>query len=467
MKYMETDRKRYAILSALAFFIALGTYEVGFVFILLLVYVAWVKIGRWKDGGWKELLRYLLPDLIVFVLMCFMNVLVRILFQTATYDGIAVKLDVKAILITLLKQCSTCIPLGRYICAGIRELYPYSDVYIYSIPEIFSHIEFTDVITMIVFLILFVCIARWLLASEHSQMIDKKKSLILIISGAIIWLVPGVLIAISSKYQQLLGWCSGHLPAYMQSLGFAMLIAGIYLLILCYMKDIRGRWAVTGICGIISVVILLISQVEGREAVEFMNGFRKYPQDNIAHASEAGIFDDLIDREDRVIVGTTCYIYDMSSSRQFYTKFAKKNLYARERQSYIDMVLGEGSEVPYTVMENSENGAYYAYDLTQMDQEYYGVFNMADKNSGALILGRYAELDYSEENQTIEHMWIQDPVIYIRGDGLSLVDVDTSEWILEREASDYKIYRIYGLVDILQESRYYDAEWGKGRLYRN
>lgn len=464
LNYMETDHVGYAILSSAAFLIALGTYEVAFVFIFVLVYTAYEKVR-----SVKKMLHYLLPDLIVFLIMCAANVIVRVWFRTSTYDGIAVRLDIRSILITLLKQCSTCVPLGRYICAGLRDLFPYSDVYSYSIPDLIRRIRPGDILSVIFFVILLIYILRGLMRQQESEKAGRVNVSVLIISGLIIWITPGILIAISSKYQQILGWCSGHLPAYMQSLGFAMLITGIFLWLYHKMTRDRGRRILSMICGGIACVIIVLSQISGRDAVEFMNGFRKYPQDNIAYASDAGFFDEFHDQGEKYLIGTTCYIYDTSASRQFYTKFSKRNLFAEERQIFISKILNGELEVPYTEIP-TENGLdddrIRRYDMTKTDREYYGVFNIADRSSGALIVGRMTEVDCNTEDQSLDHIWIEDPMIYIRGDGRLLAGVDTSDWVLEESGKGYEIDSLTGRVDILQEPEYYSSEMGSGILYR-
>lgn len=443
MKYIDSDNRWYAFFSAICLLCALCTYEVGFIFIVPMIYIAYSK-----TKNIKLVIRYVFPDGIVYVVMCIWNLLVRILYQTGNYDGISIRFDIKAIIVTLLKQCSTCIPLGRYICAYLKQSYPYSDVYPYTLSEIIRNITIWDIVSVIMFLMLYICCIAALI--REKDRIEDRKFHVMIICGLLIWVCPGILIAISQKYQQSLGWCSGHLPAYLQSLGFAMLVTGVVLLIWTRLERKHMKVILACLCCGMSIIILLLNQASGRAGVRFMNGFRKYPQENIMYASEAGMFDSFEKREDMVLVGTTSYIYDNNSCRHFYMKFIKKNLYAVTRQEFLTAVL------------NTEG------DISDMDNAYYGIFNMADQDSGALIMGKCVELGIDEESAVMEHMWIENPLIYIRGDGKRLAGVDTSEWQLVSAGDGYEIYTISGRYDIIQSPEYYQSELNTayGRLYQ-
>jgi hypothetical protein len=106
------------------------------------------------------------------------------------------------------------------------------------------------------------------------------------------------------------------------------------------------------------------------------------------------------------------------------------------------------------------------YDLTGMEQEYYGVFNLSEQKDGAIIMGRCVELDYDTETGCVEHLWIEQPSVYIRGDGKRLTGVDSSDWQLQTSGDDYAIYELSGRYDIIQDSEYYNSETEEGVLYR-
>lgn len=480
LKYRRQKNVRYAVGSAVFYFLALGTYEVSFIFILA---VLWVM--KAKEKNWKSVLYLCLPDLIVFLGMGLLNFAARLFLQENSYQGISVNPDFKLIVITLLKQCSTCFPIGRYICSGLKYCYPYSDVYPYSISGVLSQMRITDLISVILFIGLILRIgsiakkervkndhstglkknseadipqgiseAAVALDSERTLNVVRRNKHIswgLIGLGGIVFLFPGLLIAISAKYQQTLGWCSGHLPAYMQSIGLAIFLTGVSYDLA---KRLQRTWLKKVMeygCLCMVVIILLLNQTSGRAGVEYMNGFRKYPQENLASAAEAGFFDDIEGAESKVVFGTTAYIYDSSCTGEFYSKFTKSHIYAVPRRDLVNQYIQTyGLQDSYSMEKDKE-------------RSYYGIFNMAERDSGAMIMGRCKTVELNADGTDFQHVWIQNPKVFIRGEAFLVIPED---WTLLKTGEDYSIYELEGMYDIMQTNEYYENEAGAGVLYQ-
>ncbi len=460
VRYLDTGLRRYLMVSAVSMLLALCTYEVGFVFVIPFGYLGYKKL---KNG--KQILFRGLPVWCVILAVGLWNVIIRILFKEASYGGIEVTWDLRKIWITFCKQCSTCIPLGRYIGSYYADGF-FTDQYTYSWKALAGMITLPDLAAVLCFLALYLGILLGnkkengdidngkTHAGEHGKRtMDSAMIRMIAILGGMIWLLPGVLIAISDKYQNSLGWFAGHLPAYMQSLGFTMVVTALIVAWADRISNPHVYKLGAGILGGILAIILLLDQVTAREILEYMNGYRKYPQENIACASREGFFDAFEDREDMVLVGTTHYIYDAGDCRSFYSKLAGRNLYAEDLITYGEHMRSETLEDPAMVGEDGKS------------KKYYGIFNMADRESGAMILGECVGLEWDAEGSRIEHLWVQDPVIYIRGNGIQLSGVDPSEWELMTAADDSSIYTLQGEVDLIQAPVYYESEVNAGVLY--
>lgn len=463
LRYMECHRKQYAAGSAVFLFLALGTYEVAFVFLFALLWVAWTMKKKWK-----AVLTVCLPDLIVFLCMGLVNLGARLFLQESVYQGISVSLSIKAVMITLLKQCSTCFPVGRYICSGLKYCDPYTDVYPYSLSGIFSWIRVGDILAVLLFLGIF--IAAGFLTVKAGAWSRKKRNTgqdgteavllnpsgikpewTLVGLGLIVFLFPGLLIAVSAKYQQILGWCSGHLPAYMQSVGLAIAVTGFYSLIM------KGNWkqlakqVFSWGCVCAAVIVIFLNLVSGRAGVEYMNRFRKYPQENITAAAKAGFFDDIAGDSAKILFGTTAYIYDQSCAGEFYSKLTDSHIYAITRNELVNQCV-------------EEYGGLDIYELCEWQgEEYYGIFNMAEQDSGALIMGKCVRLELNEAGTDFRHVWIQDPKVFIRGADAAGIPED---WEVLVQDQDYGIYGLEGVYDVMQDAEYYKNEAGTGVLYR-
>ncbi|MBQ8148548.1 MAG: hypothetical protein IJ040_07155 [Lachnospiraceae bacterium] len=438
LKYQEKKKKIYAILSPVLFFLALGTYEVAFVFMFAILWVILLQ-----EKKWTRALKLCLPNLIVFLGMGIANVIARLFIQESTYQGISIHISIQAIVVTLLKQCSTCFPLGRYICSGLRYCDPYSDVYPYTMRDILAHIQVWDILAIILFIacIWFVFSKKMLCKSistgEKAERSEKQElnHLTIIGLGLIVFIFPGMLIAVSSKYQQVLGWCSGHLPAYMQSIGVAIVVADISYLIIQRVQKKMAAYVVVSGCVALATCIIILNLVSGRAGVEYMNGFRKYPQDTITNAAEAGFFDEIENRDDRIVFGTTTYIYDNNNVSAFYSKFARRRILASTREDVASLCM-------------QQLGVLDVYDMRQyQEKEYYGIFNMAEEERRALIMGRCTELELNESGTDFSHVWIENPRVYLEGFEEQEVPL---EWTLVKQGMDYAIYELEGEYDIVQ-----------------
>ena len=443
LQYMEQNKTRYAIGSVIFYFIALGTYEVAFVFIFVLIITVF-----YKRRDWKQRVKYCIPNVILILVIGILNVILKLNAQSGTYDGITVNLQIKPIIITFIKQCSTCFPIGRYICYSVRYIEPYSDLYPYTLNEIIQQVKVLDVVTILLYVGIFLLLERCFFIQWKERLDDDK---LLLLIGFCLFVLPGTLIAITVKYQNLLGWCSGHLPAYMQSFGVAFLVLGLYGVILKHCKGKKLEAMIRYICLGIAVVIILLNQISGRIRVEYMNQYRKYPQENIALAAKYGFFDEFQNDEHKVLFGTTAYIYDQSASRDFYSRFTQSNIYATPRQDIVNLAKENC---------NSEN----ICELSSFgESEYYAMFNMAKRDSGVIILGRCIEVEFNDAQTDFGHVWIQNPCVFVQGD--FEVDV-TDDWTLVESGNNYRIYELDGRYDIMQSEEYYKNEAGTGVLFQ-
>lgn len=427
LRYLDTEKKRYAVGSTIAFFLALGTYEVAFPFLLVLMWVTFRICGSIRNG-----IRKLIPQLVLFFGMLSANGALRLLAAGQAYHGVAVNLQWNAVLLTWLKQCSTCIPLGRYICSFLKECRPYSEVYPYTIREIFSWLQIWDYIAV------GLLIGLWIWLGRHTQKesaISKQKLWTMLIAGGLVFILPGILIAVSAKYQQTIAWAGGHLPAYMQTTGFVMMLAGGYWKLISGKAGWKRKLLEAG--GLAAGVLLLILNISSaRAGVEYMNQTKRYPQEMIKSAADAGFFDIVEDDKTKYVFGANGYIHDSQNSMEFYSKLTGMRIYACTDAEVLANSKGEWNE------KNQ-------YDLTSDNERvYYGIFNWAKRDSGLLLMGPCARIQSREGRDCIEWMRLENPQIYIRGASESVVP---KEWEMVRSGDGYAIYQLYGSYQVRKE----------------
>jgi len=74
--------------------------------------------------------------------------------------------------------------------------------------------------------------------------------------GLVLWLVPGILISVSPKYQDTVSWSQPYITNYLSSIGFSMLLfAGI----VCFAtrKELINKWVSTIFVGLVAYVAMV------------------------------------------------------------------------------------------------------------------------------------------------------------------------------------------------------------------
>ncbi len=434
IRYLDTGKKRYAVESTAALFLALGTYEVAFPFILIL---AWVTYRRCRSG--RKTIRKMLPELIVFLGMLAGNGVLRVLAGHRSYHGVSIHLQWKTVLITWLKQCSTCVPLGRYLCSILKECRPYSDVYPYTIREIFSWLQIWD------YLAIGLLIGIWFQmeqAWKKEQAVQKQTLWTVFVVGCLTFILPGGLIAVSAKYQQTIAWAGGHLPAYMQSVGFTMMLVCVYRWLSSRLTGWKRK--LFGIvCLIAAGLILTINMASARAGVEYMNQTKRYPQENIEAAAANGFFDTIAEDDRKYVFGANGYIHDAHNSAEFYSKLAGMHIYACTDAEVLADSGGKWNE------QNQ-------FDLTKNGERvYYGIFNWADRDGGLLLMGPCEKIQSGKERKGMKWIQLRNPQVYVSGDRNITVPQD---WQLLQEGEEYAIYQLHGSYRVKKEMKDW-TEW--------
>ncbi|MDD5828229.1 MAG: hypothetical protein PUD10_03575, partial [Lachnospira sp.] len=141
MKYIDyrDSNKMLAVIchvvSGMSLFVALCTYEVAFVTV---VFIGLGILAYTSD--FKYTLKALIPDFIAYAIACVINLVLRTRVSDVGYSGISINLDLKAIVVTFVKQSLSVLPLNRFMYRTWRFGMPY------TVNELMSNVRFTDII---------------------------------------------------------------------------------------------------------------------------------------------------------------------------------------------------------------------------------------------------------------------------------------------------------------------------------
>jgi len=373
LKFMESNKIRYNILNGLFLLMALGTYEVAFVLVLVHVITVWIK-----QKNIKKTLKILSLDIIVYILIVLINLYLRMKAGGSAYDGTTFGFNPLLIFEGFVKQLSSAVPL-----VGSYYLYVKSMGISNFLCIVIKNIQATDV----VLIALIGAMAAVIINKINKDELNLKgKTIWIFLAGATIFTLPAFVVALSGKYQVETQIGLGHLPSYIQSFGFTlMFVMIIYMIYNRLNKLIKIIFIVLVTC--LLVFILCINQFTARATVKSENAVYLYPRDNVEAAIKAGIMDEVT--SDKQLLVSTDYVIDMFGSMVFYTDITKRVIQTKQILEYKDN----------QIMGNE-----------------YSIFSYANENAGYVILGEFKELLLDQSRTQVQRIDVQNALIYLQGD---------------------------------------------------
>ena len=383
INYIENRKTSRCILSVFFLFIALGTYEIAYTFIAILFLTVYAY-----THNIKKTIKILVPHLIVLTIMLSLNMYLRLTATTIGYGGVTVNLNFLKVLITFLKQCSSAIPLARYFATFGKAGYPY------TLNEIISRIQILDVVLVILFFFILILIKN----SIKSDINILNKGIVLLIA-LLFFIMPGMLIGISSKYQLELQWGTGHLPSYMQSFGFVLICVVLYIII-NKIRLKKVKLTIKILCTLVVIFLIIVNQQVGRISIDNSNAYFRWPRENVESAIKLGILSDVTSED--ILLCTTNYTFDAQDSVNYYSLEAKKQILSKSNAEIVNELVAR------QVDSNT-------YNMTE-DERKYAIYSYADKNFGYVIIGECMEIELNYEKTDIKRISVINPKIYFEGD---------------------------------------------------
>lgn len=403
MKSIEKGKLYLSIISAGFLLVALGTYEIAFIYILFIFLTVYTY-----HHNVKSTLKSMIPQLVVYGLMLLVNAYFRLTMSRSGYAGITFNLDISAIGITYLKQCSSVFPLGRYFATYGRPGYPY------TLSELLAGVTLSDGVLIGLFLVISLLMTRW--TKNESPL---KNMGVMALIGVLLFALPGMLIAVSVKYQNELVWGLGHLPSYIQSYGLLVLCT---LLVYGISRIKRGGIRIPlKICGMLVVVYLIcVNQQVGRISVEGLNVYFRWPRENVENAVAKGILGEV--KSDDLLIGTTNYLFDIGEGDKFYSNVARKDIHEVPEALYCSEIAGGKKEGKSSSIS--------------LQGKKYAIISYAEKKFGYVVAGECVEWQLDKSKTRLSQVAVINPQIYLQGeykdikaiDGLMTEDLKSSDY---------------------------------------
>ena len=325
LRYLRENRKKFLWFGLLSFFCGLMTYEVCFPFILMIPVIAWFET---RDR--KKTVQVCIPYGILFVGTLTAALIVRNrLIQGTPYSGIAFHFDVLKILKTYGLQLLAGLPLSYYFftrsIAIMGNVYPAAEVFSDRAWDILCHAEAADWLLALGIVSLFSLILK----REKENQKDTSMRLLAGI-GLSFWLLPGMTIALSDRYQGQIVPGLGYLPVYLEYFG-------VGILALCLVREGYRRIRSNSLKSVISLLIasglaigFVFNSQNNRSVIELLNRSFLYPRQASESALRNGLADFLPAEAQLVSLNPDNYLWEANWDRkglypEFYTVTAGRN----------------------------------------------------------------------------------------------------------------------------------------------
>lgn len=268
-RWARTRHIRWAVGAALFTFIACGTYEIGYTYIVMLGLVALYLHDRFRES-----FKTLLPACIGEAAALFFYIGNSLAASAAGggYDGVQPAFDLSALLLVWVQQMSAGFPLNPILFSGASLGTPTGGDVFWS-------------------LILAVLAVGALFLVRRS--LSKKQGVLLLLMGLSMLALPALLVALSSKYQTngWVSWSGGYIPAVVESFGVGLLFITLTLLLFQWLRR-HTRWGAVA-AAVVLVVGLTACGVCQRSVTRLKyEGLREEP-DRMAACTSSGMLDEV------------------------------------------------------------------------------------------------------------------------------------------------------------------------------
>ena len=383
--WLREGKKRSLILSLLCFGMALMSYEMTFPLTALFLIPAWTE-----EKNIKNTVRRVLPWICLALLIFVLSMLLRgnITEETA-YNGTTFGLDIPVILRTFASQVGAAFPLS-YRNAGqdtglFGELIPWSEIFNTSLPVFLRMIRWQDLLICLIFsLILFGIPAE-----------RRKFSLPGLLFGALLWLLPGLVISLSTKYQNDLVPGIAYIPVYFSCFGMGMMLYELC----CLTGNVFNTRTYRTVLAGAGCMILLISMQDSRHICSMLNDIFLYPREAGEQALQAGI---LGESSPELVISAVPYsLWEHGWIREpyqsdFYSLNARKSIKAVGESDFTDQFR---AEKPFWVQPSGTLLITYS----------------GDEQGGFAKSGKLTGTGFDFETNKLDNPMVSDVYLYVSG----------------------------------------------------
>ena len=425
LHWLREGKTRSLVFSLIFFLTGLMSYEMFFPLTLLFLVPALEK-----EKNLFKAIRKILPFILAALLIFGLSMALRTnITEETAYNGTSFGLNVPAILRTFSYQVGAAFPLNYRTSGYDLEFFGrgilWQDVFNTSLTAFMRSIRWQDLLCCAILIVI-------LMAAPERKL---KFSLYRLGFGALLWLLPGLVISLSVKYQQDLHPGLAYIPVYFSYFGMAMLLHELFALLTRRLSLRTARLLLSGI----SCAVLLINAQENRRINDMLNDIFRYPRQAGEAALQAGI---LGVTENLTVISKNPYsLWEHGWAEEpwqskFYSLNARSAVSAVSAKDYTENFRGSDPSI-YINPANTDIISY-----------------TGDERGGFAKCGRLRGTGFDFENDTTDMEMVSEVFLFVSGENQKGVRVNyrtrDGEWTqlpieeawLIRETKDGTLYKL-------------------------
>ncbi len=405
LRYLREKKPAQLIFSLLLFAMGLMSYEMFFPLTALFLIPALSHEKKLFPA-----VRKALPHILLAVFLFGLSMLLRRNIDDETaYIGTTFALDLKAILTALSYQLRAAFPLSYRISGYDSALFgkriAWESLFNTSLSRWISGIRWGDLAGCLILAVI-----------VNGSQSDKKPkfSWMRALFALLLWILPGLVISLSEKYQHDLYPGIAYIPVFFSYFGAALLLHEICTIPGKFICPRVLRPALTGI----ACAVLLISLQDNRAISEYLNGIFLYPRAAGEAALQAGILDANVDT-DQLLISTVPYsLWEHGWQQEpyqtpFYSLNARRPIRAVGVKDYI------AEQDPETVWSTPRNMVLITYS--------------GDEQTGFAKSGRLRGTGFDFEAKALNMPMVSDVFFFVSG-----MDRNSAELVFETTEAEWK-----------------------------
>lgn len=390
-RYMESRKKSWLVLSLGLYTAGILTYEIGFVGIFVLCFVAFChqkeglkSVFTWKNV-WKTV-KNIMPFFLITIAVLALTMYVKGAYGTG-YDGVQVSMEPGKIAGTACKQALAAFPLSYFLLAKNMG-YAFER----GLGTFIKNVRPVDIAAVAVFL--------FVLYKKCGEKIRIHTRPLLWGVALVLWWVPSLIIGMSAKYQTELFWGIGHIPVYVEYFGIMLFALLLFSFCLSLIKNEKARKVFSGIIYAGLGLVMMINLQNNRIVTGLLNETYKYSRDLLDASFKDGFLEDV--PEGAVLIVENPKIYLDYPGTDYISFMAGKKVNVTGPDDYTQSVTA-GFSGKTTIIPN-ENTFILTYEY--------------EKEAGSITLARVEEIRLSDDGDNIEEYYVNHISCYEKGENL-------------------------------------------------